>query len=97
MDRYFVLSDLGLQYYRKKGDPKPRFEATPKDILDAFYSDKQKDPSVVTIVTRKKNLQVKIISPIGKHNWIRLLKQLRTPRFRDTITKKNYVDVDVFM
>ena len=51
VDRFFVLSEEGLMYYRKKTDPAPRFEAPPSELLDAFYSDKQKDPTIVTIVT----------------------------------------------
>ena len=89
-------------YYRKKTDPAPRFEAPPSELLDAFYSDKQKDPTIVTIVTQKKNLQVKIVSPIGKHNWIKKIKELRAmskpaPVSSVKIGKKKYVEVGKFM
>ncbi len=56
----------------------------------------------MTIVTSRKNLQVKIISPIGKHNWIRMLK-LQRASFRPPEAvaakkgKKNYVEVGKFM
>ena len=56
----------------------------------------------MTIVTKKKNLQIKIVSPIGKHNWIKKLKELRA-RSKPTqvnsvkIGKKNYVEVGTFM